>query len=441
MDLLATAEKAVLHCEKKGVEAEAIGIRIDEIIVTVERNDVKLCIKQESSGVGIRTLRGNSVGFASCNTLDEKRVKETAEKAVNMAGRTPPLPFVRFASPGPLPDIEGVYDPGIHTFREEDAVLTAQNMVRAATEDPRVAVDSGEFAASLREKSVFTSTGIAAAERRSRFSWFIFGMAREGTDVGSFVHQYGCCTRVSDMQVEKSAQLLGEEAVANLHPEKIDSFSGDIILGPDAVSNLIGDPVTISVNANNVYRGQSVLAQKRGTQIASEVVTLQDNAILPRDASSSAFDREGTPHQNVTIVENGVLKQFLYDSLAANREGQPPTGNATGNCRELPKIGITHFVMGGKTRPLDTILEETDKGLLLSRFSGTSDYVSGDFSGAAKGAQFIQSGEITHPVKEATIAGNVFEVLPTISDISKEHLRYSHMTLPYVKVPDMQIIA
>jgi predicted Zn-dependent protease len=67
--------------------------------------------------------------------------------------------------------------------------------------------------------------------------------------------------------------------------------------------------------------------------------------------------------------------------------------------------------------------------------------VSGDFSGAAKGAQFIQSGEIVHPVKEATIAGNVFEILPTISDISKEYLRYTHMTLPYVKVPGMQIIA
>jgi PmbA protein len=212
-------------------------------------------------------------------------------------------------------------------------------------------------------------------------------------------------------------------------------------LSPDAVSGLISDPVIFSINGNNAYRGQSVLAEKRGQPVASDIVTVRDNATIPSDYNSSSFDREGSPHQNLAIVEKGVFKRFLYDSFAANRESSESTGNATGTFREIPRIGTTNFMVERGSHSLGTLIAETEKGLLISRFSGTSQQVSGDFSGAVRGAQVIKSGEIQYPVKEATIAGNVFDILPRISDISKETLRYSQTVLPYIKVSDMEFTA
>ncbi|KYK31425.1 MAG: hypothetical protein AYK19_03950 [Theionarchaea archaeon DG-70-1] len=440
MDLLGTVEDVVTFCENRGAEAEVSGIKTKEVIVAMERSDIKLCIKQNTTGVGIRTLIGNSMGFASCNSLDERITTETAEKAVSMSRKTPPLPFCTLASPGRLPDVPGLYDPEIQNIDEEDAISIAHNMITAIREDPRVFIDSGELSISVREKAISTSTGISAAEKKSRLSWLLIAIAREKDEVGSFEYEYGCTTKVKEVYAEETARMIAEKAAANLHPQKIESFSGDIILGPGAVVDLIVDPFVSSVNANNVYRGQSVLAQKLTEEVASDVVTIRDHAVLPGDFNASAFDREGTPHQNVTIVENGVLTQFMYDSLAANRENVSPTGNATGTVREIPMIGVTNFVVDETSRALDTIVEEADTGLLITRYSGTAERISGDFSGAVKGAQYIKSGEIQHPVKEAAIAGNIFEILPRITDVSEETLRYPKMVLPYMKIPEMQII-
>ena len=440
-DLTSVLEKVVTFCETLGAEAEVFGLKRSEIITAIERGTIKLCIKQYSAGVGIRTLVKNSPGFSSCNSLEEDTVKETAEKAVAMARKTPALPFSKFAPPRTLPQISGLYDPAIETFDEETAISKAQDMAETARKDPRVLVDAGEFDVVIREKAISTSTGVSASEKQSRFSWYLVGMAREGKDVGSYEYYYGCCTQKKDLYLEETATTLAEKVVANLRPRKVSSFTGDLILSPDAVSGLISDPVTFSINGNNAYRGQSVLAEKRGQPVASDIVTIRDNATIPKDYNSSSFDREGSPHQNLAIVEKGIFKRFLYDSFAANRESSESTGSATGTFREIPKIGTTNFMVEKGSHSLDTLIAETEKGLLISRFSGTSQQVSGDFSGAVRGAQVIKSGEIQYPVKEATIAGNVFDILPRISGISKETLRYSQTVLPYIKISDMEFTA
>lgn len=440
-DLLYILEKIVSFCEHRGALAEVLGAWRKETIVTIERNDIKLCINQHSGGVGIRTLIDNSVGFASCNSLNEEVIKKAAERAIKISKRTPPLPFITFSSPGHFHEIAGLYDPEVESFDEADTVSVAELMMRSAQKDPRVQVDNGEFAASTRKKAICTSSGISGEEKKSRFSWSLNGMAREGDEVGPYEYHYGCCTHVNQIYVEKTGQDLAETAVSDLYPKKVDSFTGDIILGPEGVSHLIGDPVTFSVNANSVFRGQSVLAQKQGEEVASPTVTIKDNALLPSEPSSSKFDREGTPHQNLTIVEKGVLKTFLYNSLASKRDNHVNTGNATGTFRDIPKIGNTNFIVEKTSKKLESLIEETERGLLITRFSGVADVISGDFSGAVKGAHFIKSGEIQHPVREATIAGNVFEILPKITGVSRETAKYSKMILPFIKISDMQIIA
>ncbi len=437
-NILSVLDPLVHFIEKQGAEGEVFGVKRNEIIVTIERNDIKLCIKQYTTGVGIRTFIKNSIGFSSCNSLSKDITRKTAEKAVNMSRKTPPVPYSGVADPGSLPDITGLYDPSIETFDEQTAIAKAQQMIEVARKDPRISVDSGEFSVVVREKAICTSSGISAAEKKSRFSWFLICLAREKGEVGSYSYQYGCTAHQRELYMEETAQSVAENAVLDLHSQKIESFKGDLILGPDAVSNLICTPLIFALNANNVYREQSGFAEKTEERVASDIVTVQDNSCIPGDFDSSAFDREGTPHQQVTMIDNGILKTFMYDSLAAHREARHSTGNASGTFREIPKIDIASFIIEKGSHNLDSILKETDKGLLVRRFSGTSDQISGDFSGAVKEAQLIASGEVQHSVKEATIGGNVFKILPTISDISVETLRYPKMILPYIKIPDIQ---
>lgn len=439
--LLNVLEDVVKFCEARGAEAEVTGIKVREIIVTMERNDVNLCINQWLTGVGIRSVIDNCMGFASCNALDENTTRKTAEKAISMCRKTPPLPFSVFAPFRPLPEVRGLYDPEIESFDEEKAISAVEAMIEAARKDPRVSVDNGEFAVTLREEAISTSAGISAEERKSQFSWFLTGLACENAEAGQLEYQYGCTTRVKELYVEKTAKTLAQRILANLRPQRVDSFSGDLILGPEAVGTIIGDPLIFSVNANSVQKGQSVLSGRIGEKIASEVVTVTDNPCVAGDFNSRKFDREGAPHQDLTLVKKGVLTSFMYDSLTAHRENLSSTGNAVGTFREIPRIGISRFAIEQGTHTLQTILEETEKGLLMSRFAGTADYVSGDFSGTVKGAQFIRSGKIQYPIKEATITGNLYKILPAVCAVSQESYRYPKMILPFVKIPGMKITA
>lgn len=439
VDLLSILDDVVMYCQSRGAEAEVMGIERDEVIVTVERNDIKLCIKQYTTGIGVRTVINKAVGFASCNSLEKDIVKETTEKAIKMSKKTPEGSFDVLASPGDLPHVPGLYDPAIENFSEEDAVTAAETLVTKATKDSRVCVDTGEIDAAVRTTGIATSAGICAQEKKSLFSWFAVGLARENTQVGSFEYQYGCTPHADSLYIEESAHTLVQKTVSNLYPKKIASFTGDIILGPEAVSSLIGDPLIFALNANNVHWGQSVFADALDTQIAAPALTVVDNPLIPEDFNSSSFDREGSPHHSLTMIHKGKLKSFMYDALAAHREPHTPTGNATGTFREIPQIGITSFRILG-SHHLDSMIEETTSGLLVTRFSGSADHISGDFSGAVKGAHLIKSGEILHPVKGAAISGNVFELLSHITEISQETMRYSKMVLPYIKIPNIKII-
>lgn len=435
-------EKAVRFCENQGAEeAEAFGVLLRELVVTLERNDIGLCIMQHITGMGIRTMVRKSVGFACCNSLEGEIVEDTAQRAIKMARKIPPLPCSAFAQPRPLSTIEGLYDPAVEGFDEQTAISTARRAILVTREDPRTSVDKGEFTIMIREKMISTSSGISAAEKKSRFSWFLMGKAKEGATVSSFAYQYGCTVKAKELYPLVTAQKMAAEAVAQLHPKNIEPFLGDVILGPQAVSYLIGNAIVFSANAHSVYKRQSPLLGNLGEKIASSSMTIRDNPTLPGDFNSSGFDREGTAHQNVLIVEKGLLRSFLYDSLAANRESRESTGNAVGTFRELPRIGISNLMVEKGSHRLETMIEETDKGLLVNKLSGTFDQISGDFSGALRGAQLVESGEIHHPVKQATISGNVFEILKRVDEVSSETARYPKMIMPYMRIPEMQIIA
>lgn len=440
-DLLGILEDIVSYCEHRGAEAEVMGLSKEEIVVTVERNYVKLCISQDIGGVGIRTSMNNAIGFASCNSLDMAVTQKAAQKALSMSKKTPRTSYDVFATPGSLPNIQGIYDPAIQSFDEAQAITTVQDMVSTACEDPRITLDNGEFQVSVRNRAIATSSGISYQEKKSRFSWFLIGLAREGGDVGSFVYVYGCATHVKDLSCTETAHTISQQALRNLNAQKVESFTGDCILGPEAVSSLLGYPLIFALNAHNVHRGQSLLSGKLDTPICSETITIEDNPTVPYDVNASSFDREGTPHQNVILIQDGLLKSFMYDTLAAHRDNHLPTGNATGSFREIPKVGISNFIIGGTSRQLETMVQETKRGILVNRFSGATADVSGDFSGSLKGTELIEEGERQYTTKEVSISGNLFDILPKISDVSIETQHYPQMILPYVKIPDMQFIS
>jgi len=154
-----------------------------------------------------------------------------------------------------------------------------------------------------------------------------------------------------------------------------------------------------------------------------------------------AFDREGTPTSSTVIIDAGELRTFLYDVYEARAAARTATGNARGGATDQPSIGPSNLLIAPGETPYETLLTEPDRAILVNRFSGSSNPISGEFSGVVKCGFLLERGERT-PIRETMIAGNLYELLRSISGISRERQVFmSRAWLPALRVEDISVTA
>jgi PmbA protein len=139
------------------------------------------------------------------------------------------------------------------------------------------------------------------------------------------------------------------------------------------------------------------------------------------------------------VIEGGVLRNFLYDAYTARKDGRSSTGHAGGGAGSVPSVATTNVVWSAGDTPLADMVSGIDKGLLVTRFSGNVDPVSGDFSGSVKGGHMIRGGSLAEPLCGTMIAGNTFELLPGVSAVSQERERLFSDDLPYVRLDGVAV--
>ncbi|MFQ6106063.1 MAG: TldD/PmbA family protein [Thermoplasmata archaeon] len=441
LDVLEACQYAVKKALELGAtEAEGFAARGKEINVSIERNGIKMGKSQDLSGIGIRVILNHSLGFASVNDLAKEEIVRAAENALGLARRAPPLEFNELPDVKPISKVEGLYDPQSRDFTMDDALENATRLLKVARDyDPRVTVDSGYFSVDVGESAVANSNGTEASERACAFTHVIMGMAIEDEEVSSFDYRFNGTRRVDEIDVETSARTLAETVVNSLGAKKIESFKGTVVLNPNTVVDLLAPVIAFSTNSNAVQKGMSRFAGRIGERVASEAFTVRDDGLIAGALGSSSFDREGCPHQPLHIIEKGVLKNFLYNTLTAKKEDRETTGHASGGISGPPRIATTNLIIEPGNDSVDDLTAETKKGVAISRFSGAPDPISGDFSGGVKGGYLIEKGEKVSPIKETLVAGNVFELLKEISGISKETERIMNFIVPWVRLENVSV--
>jgi PmbA protein len=136
---------------------------------------------------------------------------------------------------------------------------------------------------------------------------------------------------------------------------------------------------------------------------------------------SSSFDFEGVPRQKTPVIARGKLRNFLYNSFTANKEGKKSTGNAyRDGYYMLPVIYASNLIVGTGAKKLEKMVAGIDKGIIVRRFSGNVRPDSGEFSGIAKQASYIEKGMVKYPLKETMISGNAFQAMKNIIEIGSE---------------------
>jgi len=426
--LAACAEAVELALTQGADEAEAFSVSSNSTAVRYEKGDLQLTQVDEGTSLGLRVFRERRQAFASTNQQGRAALEGTVRDALALASFSPPDDANLLPAPRPITRLPALVEPELAALPIEDIVRRARELVAAAQAvDPRLSLDQASTDVSCTSLAVVSSAGVRASESDAALSQLLFGMAVDGDDVGGFDYQ-GDSVRLLARAPASSAELVRhftESALGNLAAGAAETYRGPVLFAPAAFADVFIDPLVSAASAIAVQRGRSALAGRVGEAVAAASLQVVDDPTDLELAGAASFDREGQPCGRHAILEGGMLSGLLYNAYAAQVDGVLSSGHARGGARGVPGLGPHALVVapgeGGDQRQM---LSALNRGLLVQRFSGTVDPASGDFSGVAKSARWIEGGKLQRPVRETLISGNVFELLlQSLVQLSSERER------------------
>jgi PmbA protein len=225
-----------------------------------------------------------------------------------------------------------------------------------------------------------------------------------------------------DLDPGKLGVKAADFAVRMLGATDGETTESDIIFPPETGYGII-DLVADMVSADLVQKKKSLFSGRVGQRVASNQVNIIDNGNLKDGLASAAIDAEGIPTGETEIIKDGVLAGLLYDSYTAHRGNARPTGNSDRlSYSARPSIAPTNFYLKAGNLSRDSFLASADRSIYITEVSGLHaavDPITGNFSIPSKGIM-VQSGELTQPITNITISGNIFDLLKNIDGIADD---------------------
>ena len=391
----------------------------------LEDSEVKSGSYSIDRGVGIRAVSGDKTGYAYCDNILLPAMERAAEAARSIAFSGSQLtqsikiasaPIVRY--PGINP-IEGM------SKQEKIALLEAIDK-EARQIDPRVIQVNASLSACYEVVMVAGMHGQMMADVRPMVSVNVSVIVEDKGRRESARTGGGGRVGYAFFLEQDRALIYAREAVreALVNLDAMDAPAGmmPVVLGPGWPGVLLHEAVGHGLEGDFNRKGLSAFSGRIGQQVAAAGVTIVDNGTLTERRGSLTVDDEGTPTQCTTLIENGVLVNYMQDKMNAKLMGMQPTGN----CRResyahvpMPRMTNT-YMLAGQHNPED-IIRSVKKGLYAVNFGGGQvDITSGQFVFSASEAYLIENGQVTRAVKGATLIGNGPEVMKKISMVGND---------------------
>lgn len=445
-------KKALESCD----QAEIYGERSDVLSIDLEREEVKKVKHVKSTGIGVRVVISNKIGFSYTTALENARIEECVEHAIKQARVSEEDPYfsgLPVLSKHSYEKPEKTFDKRIFDLLgveggSEDAIEYCKEMLTGMKEyevrkGVRCTPTEGSFAAAFDETYILNSEGIETSDTGTYVSAGIMVVASE--DSGEEIP--GSEGKVSRMLSDMDFGWIGSEAVKiavdSIGGKRLKTKTIPVVLSPRAVQSLLAYTLIPQLSAENVQRKQSPYHGKKGEEIASEILTIIDDGTMPLGVNSRKMDGEGVPSQPTILVENGVLKNFFYDSYTASKDGVESTGNAIRSFDNLPIPGATNFIINARSRASkDELIGEIREGLFINDVIGahTASRASGDFSVVAQNAYGIKKGDL-FPVKQVMVAGNMQEILKHVEMLGTDTRQIYNVVSPSIMVSKVQVVA
>lgn len=390
----------------------------------LEEGQVKSGNFSIDQGVGVRAVSGEKTAFAYSDDINLPALEQAANatKAIAAMGAE------QTASP-----IQRVQAPQLYVPHDPIASLSADAKVKllerleqyARKLDSRISQVMASIAGEYEVIMIARHDGHMAADIRPlvRLSIQVIaesnGRREQGSAGGGGRFDYAYFT---DEVLQDYAQKAVHQAITNLDARPAPAGNMTVVLGSGWPGILLHEAIGHGLEGDFNRKGSSAFAGRIGQQVASQGITVVDDGTIADRRGSLNIDDEGNPTQKTVLIENGILRGYIQDSLNARLMGMNLTGNARRESyAHIPMPRMTNTYMLNGDKPPEEIIKSVKKGLYAANFGGGQvDITSGKFVFSAAEAWMIEDGKLTYPVKGATLIGNGPDVLTRVTMIGND---------------------
>lgn len=371
-------------------------------------------------GVGLRLIKNGKTYYGYTTNPTFENLKELAKILARGEGHGPVAIGKRY--------IQGYTEVLIDPDKE--SLKFRAEILRRADEKARSFGDKIKQVLAVlmdktREIMVINTLGETAEDTQKRVVFFVEVVASDGETLQRGYESLGG-RRGFEIFNETPPEVIAEKAakrallMLSAKPAPAGTFT--VVMSSQAGGTMIHEAVGHGLEADLVQQGLSVYAGKLGEKVASELVTVIDDATLPYHNGSFTVDDEGVPAQRKVLIKDGVLVGYMYDRLRAMKDGVESTGNGRRQSyAHIPIVRMTNtFIDKGKDNPED-IIKDTKKGVLVVKMGGGEvNTVTGDFVFEVMEGYMIENGEITYPIRGATLIGNGPKALQDVDAVGND---------------------
>jgi PmbA protein len=403
-----------------GEDVEVYVARGDETEIRAYAGEVESLTSATSAGIGIRVVVDHRLGFAWAGSLEEAVLAETLAEARDNASFATPDDHVQLAVPDGVAAVPvDLWDEELASVPTSDKVELALALeAQARTADPRIRqVSSADYGDGSVEVALVSTTGIRASSRKTSGYISVGVIAGEG-DESQTAGGFSVGRGFDGLDPDKATTDAVNRAVRLLGATKGQSGRTTVVFDRRIATTLLS-VVSSALSGEAVAKGRSFFAGRIGELVGDPGLTLVDDPTDPRAYGASTYDAEGLACRRNVLIDAGVLRGFLYDTVSASRSGVASTGSAVrGGFAGTPSPGCRALTLapGPEGYDEDGVLAAVGEGLFVQSMTGVHSGVnpiSGDFSVGAEGLM-IRNGKLAEPIREITVASTLQRMLQSL---------------------------
>ena len=396
--------------------------------------------RSENSDLGLRVIIGKNQAIVSSSDMSDATLDELVSRALDMARNTPEDPYAGLADKellalDNLPDLDLCDE---RNLDEETLKNMAAEAEAHALETAGITNSEGAGASATRGAiTLANSDGFVGHYNSSNFGCSISVIAGEGS---TMERDYAWTSQrhFEDMDSPyKIAKEAAERTLKKINPKKADTCEIPVVYDPRVSRTLIGH-IASAINGVSIARGTSFLIDMMDKKIFPEGINIIDNPHILRGPSSRPFDGEGVRNAPLDIVGDGILKNWVLDSTSARQLGLSSNGRASRGTSSPPSPSTSNLYMEAGSVSVKELLSDIKDGFYVTELIGSSvNGITGDYSRGASG-YWIENGQLTYPVNEITIAGNLKDMYMQMTAADDLEIKYG-TDAPTLRIDKMML--